>query len=409
MNRCVNIDWLEVYCIEQKPCWPNIFRDAGYEVKEREYGTPMYQSMFTLYRQGQPFIEIRRQPYSVRSQGGIFEDGSTHIRLCNRFCYSPSPVDELRAFLLAFDYFLVGISRLDICLDFLKFDKGDDPRNFLRAFFRGEVRKINQSNISAHGKDAWDGQIWNSLKWGSPSSMVSTKLYDKTLEMKEHGQYKAYIVDQWAQAHLAEYQAVTVTVTDPKTKQQNTQLRQVVVPWQPPEALAAQGRARSVPVPIDQVHQARVWRVEFSIKSEGRHWIDLTGGRQIDLSLLQIDNRQKLLFIFHSLAAHYFRFKRLVRKADGSPQRKDRCPDKILFITNDREAAYKPKHLAMTRDLTRMDRIIYHKLLDLSSDYDNLTPEQRRCCYTIADLIREQTMSVYANITTDKIHENISS
>lgn len=409
MNRCVNIDWLEVYALETQPCTPDIFERAGFVVKIRDYGTPMYRQMFTIFKDNFPFIEVRREPYSIKAEGGLFEANATHLRLCNRFCYAPEPVTLLRSFLIAFNYELVGISRLDICLDFIKFDKGDDPRNFLRAFFRGEVRKINQCNISAHGRDAWDGQVWNSLKWGSPSSMITTKLYNKTLEMHEHGDYKAYIVDQWAQAHLAEFQAVTKTTTDPKTNKTNTTYAQVVVPWLPPQVLQEQGLSRTIPRPIEEVTPARVWRVEFSIKSEGRHWIDLERGRQLTLDLLHIDSRPQLLFIFHSLASHYFRFKRVVRKADGSLQRKDRCPDKILFVTNEREACYKPAHLSMKRDPTRMDRIILRKLRDLADDWDNLTQEQRVACYRIANLLQEQILSTFVPIYSQEILQKCKS
>ena len=49
----------------------------------------------------------------------------------------------------------------------------------------GELAKVNQCKLSAHGKDSFDDRIWNSLSWGAEKSMISTKLYNKTLEMKE--------------------------------------------------------------------------------------------------------------------------------------------------------------------------------------------------------------------------------
>ena len=66
--RCVNIDWLEVYALEDAskfPCNAEYFRSQGYIVREREYGTRQYHEMFTLLDDNMnPFMEIRRNPKS---------------------------------------------------------------------------------------------------------------------------------------------------------------------------------------------------------------------------------------------------------------------------------------------------------------------------------------------------------
>ena len=64
IKRCVNIDWLEVYVLEDNmryPCNADYFRRHGYFVTERVYGTRQYKEMFTLDdSHGETFIEIRR-------------------------------------------------------------------------------------------------------------------------------------------------------------------------------------------------------------------------------------------------------------------------------------------------------------------------------------------------------------
>ena len=45
VKRCVNIDWLEVYVEEANdrfPCNADYYREHGYSVREREYGTRQY-------------------------------------------------------------------------------------------------------------------------------------------------------------------------------------------------------------------------------------------------------------------------------------------------------------------------------------------------------------------------------
>ena len=54
IKRCVNLDWLEVYALEDNsryPCNADFFRREGYFVTERAFGTRQYKEMFTLQDQ----------------------------------------------------------------------------------------------------------------------------------------------------------------------------------------------------------------------------------------------------------------------------------------------------------------------------------------------------------------------
>lgn len=320
-NRCINIDWLEVFCNESGSAKDAAyFERLGYQVERRAYGTPQYAEMFTILRQGLGYFEVRRAPYSLRCNGGIFLSGDCHIRLCNRTCYYEKPIDELRKFLIAHNYSYKSLSRIDICLDFNRFDLNDKPENVMLDYMRGAISKINQCNIAAHGKDSFNGRVWNSVSWGSDNSAVRTKLYCKSLEMKETRE-KTYIIDQWVAAGL--------DVTQ------------------------------------------NVWRVEFSIKSDLKHFVKLDDGELIKHDLTCYDTRDKCLFFFHSLCYRYFHFKKIVKTERGTIQRKDRCPDKILFRTSADESSYKPVRLKTRSDLTRTDRILINRLYAIYNDYSN--------------------------------------
>lgn len=274
--RCVNIDWLEVYTLEVLPHTPAYFESQGYEVDLRAYGTPQYRQMFTIKEKGHPMLEIRRDPYSLRSEGGIFPKNAAHIRLSNRACYLISPVRYLYNFMLVHGFRYQSISRIDICLDFNRFDDGTNPQAFVLDYMNDRISKINQSNVHAHGSDRWAGRVWNSIKWGAPTSAVSTKLYNKTLELNT-GKDKFYIRDAWVDAGL------------------------------------------------DISHD--VWRVEFSIDSQGQSLQDKINGGYVKKGIADYETRHQLLFHWQVLASKYFHFKRLVLDRNGRPQRKDRCPD----------------------------------------------------------------------------------
>lgn len=336
MKRCINIDWLELYCLESPIGYPHnadYFRRLGWQVKEREYGTPVYNEMFTLIgTDNVPLLEIRRAPKSAVGVqvNGVLDPMATHIRLTNRSCYLPNCIDILRQFVQRYGYGLSRISRIDLCLDFEKFDYGDDPAVFMRRFMSGKYTKINQANISAHGRDQWDSRVWNSVSWGKQTSMIGTKFYLKTLELAEKAD-KPYIRRVWQAAGLVD-------------------------DWYTLERMGEDGKR----------YKPDIWRVEFSVKSSTRNWFLIEDVRGVKRQLRSIrhtldmyDTKQKQLDMFLSLADHYFHF-----KIYEEGKRKDRCQDKLLFRTNDRAEFYKLENVPTTdqRDKTA-DRLL-QRLID---------------------------------------------
>jgi len=291
--RIINIDWLEVFAFEPgggQPCDANYFRSQGFVVDEREYGTRVYNQMFTILQDGHPWIEVRRSP-----KNPLMPYLACHLRLHNSTCYHRHAAQEMTDFMQAHGYMFVRISRIDICLDIVRFDDNTLPRVFMQRYMRGKFSKINQANIHSHGSDHWTGRVWNSVSWGSPTSMIGTKFYNKTLELydpKTDSYGKPYIRYAWLEAGIIDdFNRCTLHGV-----------------------------------------QQEVWRIEFSIRSSVKRWavIEINGERKKYQSLHNTidcyDSPDKLLCIFASLTRHYFRFKKY--KPDIS---KYDCPDRVLF------------------------------------------------------------------------------
>lgn len=307
VTRCVNLDWLEVHAREpiNQPRDATYYMEKGFIVHVREYGTRVYRQMFVLEgNDGENLLEIRRDPAS-QGLNGIHDPNECHIRLCNRTCYFDNAAEAFSQFLSEHGYTDIRISRVDICLDFVKFDKGDDPQAFVRRYFRHKYAKINQGRINTHGEDTWTGQEWNSLSWGSKTSAVTTKMYNKTMELhdtKTDTFKKPYIRQAWQLCHMIDnWQRCTLN-------------GEVVY----------------------------VWRVEFSLRSSVKGWvpIEIDGNPKNYQSLRNTlecyEGRDKLLVMFASLANHYFHFKKY-----KIGKRKDRCADKILFDFSGTQITYK--------------------------------------------------------------------
>jgi len=370
--RHINIDWLEVYAMEdprQYPCDAEYYRQHGWMVREREYGTRVYKEMFTLLdAHDEPLLEIRRAPYSnLGRDGGIFPVESCHIRLHNRTCYAAAPVAILRDFMARYGYTLVKIYRIDICLDFEKFDFGDDPGLFVERFMRGRYAKVNQTEIAAHGVDLWNGRLWNSLSWGKPKSMISTKMYCKSMELeKVHD--KPYIWLSWMGD--AEHRGL---IDDPinHTKRRDD----------------------------GTVYKPVIWRIEFSIKSSAKRVFVIEGkSRKSNVIVMphtldMYDSKMKLLTMFASLQTHYFHFKHFEVE-----KRKDRCKDKQLFRFEPSDTFYKidrlASHTAKSKPAERFLTILRNYRLTHTGD------EVRQACDVLIDVIeKEMTTEMLANGT----------
>lgn len=358
LPRCINLDWLEVHAREsQSPCRDALyFEGKGYNVRMREYGTRVYRQMFTILAPNEePLLEVRRDPAS-QGLSGIHEPDECHIRLCNRTCYFDNAAAFLANFLQTHGYREVRLSRVDICLDFSRFDLGDDPAAFVRRYFKHRYAKINQGRICGHGADTWDGQNWNSISWGSKSSAVTTKMYDKTMELydvKLDRFAKPYIREAWFRCGLIDdIQRCTL-----KGERQT------------------------------------IWRVEFSLRSSVKNWvpINLDGeARKIQSLKNTLDvysSREKMLVMFASLCRHYFRFKKF---EEG--RRKDRCPDKVLFVWNENEVVYKigKPDTALGSGTSFVSR--YHRLLLKIREYQSTHwgAELHKACNVLISAITEE-------------------
>lgn len=369
VRRCVNLDWLEVDALEPANGQDaEYFRSHGLVVDEREYGTRVFGQMFTIYGGDHlPFIEIRRQPKT-----SILSEQDVHLRLCNRTCYFDNAAQLLADFMYQWNYTFMRIVRVDICLDFEHFDKGDDPKAFLLRYLSGKFSKINQANIHSHGKDEWSGRNWNSISWGSPTSDIGTKMYDKTLELYDEttNRYKKpYIRQAWQVCGLVDN-------------------------WEDCTKHDATGNQ----------YKPTIWRVEFSIRSSVKNWFKILrdgknkNKQSIRNTLEMYDSRDKLLMLFASLAQHYFHFKYYEPE-----QRKDRCKDKVLFQWSEMEYTYKVEKVAADSKpnkplMTLLSKIRVYR----ECHYDD---KVREACNLLIKYISDEEARIEAgtHFTTDEI------
>lgn len=304
-----NIDWLEVHCIEadyQATC--KKFLADGYRVDIKQYGTRVYRQVFDVFTaDGVQILHICRDPYSMkgREPKGVLPWGSCHIKVHNAILYMEDPVEAVLEFLNKYNYSVRGISRIDLCCDFQKFWNGANPANFLRSYVRGKYHKINQGNFQVFGEDN-DTKAFHSIKWGSPSSKIKTRLYNKTKELSEVSD-KPYIRDVWYMSGFS----------------------------------------------LD----ADTWRVEFEIGSQGRQLVDNDTAEYVEVNLSSVRTPQGVEDMFLRYATHYFKF----TKAEGT-KRKDRCKAVQLFPDVFEGSEFHPTSNTPATKTDKTDRLVINYL-----------------------------------------------
>lgn len=365
--RCINIDWLEVYALEPVEVArdADYFRRYGFVVIERSYGTRVFGQMFTLAdKDGHDLLEVRRAPLASTTVGGFLPSNCCHLRLVNRQCYKYGCVDMLRSFCAAYQYTVSRITRIDICLDFVKFDSGIMPNKFLQRYLKGKYTKINQSEISSHGRDFWTGRVWNSISWGRPRSAIGTKLYNKTQELRE-GRDKPYIKQHWAECGLIDNPVDGAKIVDGKLTYPD------------------------------------VWRLEFSIKSKVKRWVPIeVDGNERRLQSFpntfeMYDTPEKLLAMFVTLTQHYFHF-----KVYEEGRSKYECKDRVLFNFGGQEAFCKVEHPASARPRDYDNTILLHRLRQyraIQCDQD-----QRNACDVLIRALERKDMMRYCEDPTNR-------
>lgn len=318
---CINLDWFEIFTYEPADFGsPESFESIGFRVAMRDYGTRIYRQMFTVIADGTPWIEVRREPKSIASEGGILMDGACSIRLVNRSCYEPLAVKTLYEFLASLGYHykkkaICAISRVDICLDFRSFLNELKPEQFIKDYLGGTYAKINQTRIQAWGQDFFSDKYYHACKWGSPSSMVSTKIYDKTKEMAEE-KTKPWIIDSWVHSGLLSSQA----------------------------------------------DETSIWRLEFSINSDCKFWITDTNKADEYYQNNEIEvwcNTDNYMRIIAGLVGHYFKFVKV--EPDKS---KYKC-DVVKLFDFDNCERYLPKPLRNLMESGRGERAAINKIRKL--------------------------------------------
>ena len=324
MRYFATADWVELFCsldpfstLEQmhKEDMKKWYSPDGYRVTMRPYGTRVYKCVAEVYIKSDilcvedgvkdwcPLLTVTFHPLSARSSGGIMRDDMCHVKVANYWLYRDDWHEVLQHALRHFRINPIKLSRVDLAVDWQNGVSGIAAVDVMKGLMNRKYYKIHQPSWRANGTDK-DTINWHSMAFGSKSSPVFTRFYNKTLELDTTG--KDYIRDCWKSAGFN--------------------------------------------------LQRDVYRVEFQLTDLGTSTVDVDTGEVVNIEMEQIIDRQDIAALFFHYAQHYFD----IRKVEPGKKRYD-CepigifPDGALpFVVLQRPRYFKT---------SRTDRMVVRQMI----------------------------------------------
>jgi len=183
------IDWLSISGKSRG------IRINKYKLVKLNFGTTIFKSIEELYHKNNRIATVTSQPHSK-----IIDDDLFIVKFDNWVLYSEDfyiYFDNIIKEVGLYDY---KISRLDICKDFNRFNRGIKPNVLIKKFLSGEYLKLGKSKYNVWGETNIK-LTYDYLAFGKKGSIINAYLYNKSNEMKQV-KYKPHIANKWKQYKL---------------------------------------------------------------------------------------------------------------------------------------------------------------------------------------------------------------
>lgn len=295
----ISIDWLQLHVDLS-----HLRYSKEFEVKVLDYGTKHFEIFEEVYLQGSLFCSIQRKP---RSQ--ILKPYTGIIKFDNSLLYFADAERIITNFLHQCEIYTLGITRLDIAVDFKKFTNGLLPQNLIKGFMKEKYLKNGRGKYTIIGNQRNVLDV-SYLRFGTKASDVSVYLYNKSLEMREQT-FKPYIAELWKK--------------------------------------------------LEGSPLADVWRLEFSLKSQATTFLDENTGEVEQLNLSILSNNEQKERVVSALEKRYFEFK----INDGQ---KNKTRMKRLALLNLESTEFTNRYMPASVDIYKRDKILLKRLYTLDKE-----------------------------------------
>lgn len=179
-NFMISCDWLQIHVKENEDI---LTKELPFYQFERTGQSKVWKNIYTIT---DTVTHSEIATYTKDANKCILPEGHGILKFDNAILYSNEDLKGyVNTFLERCNMQFVGVTRFDVAYDFQSFRNGLDPQEFISRYARNEVIRCgNKTNFSVYGKEMSRGLIYETLKIGSKSSTIKSKLYNKTAELK---------------------------------------------------------------------------------------------------------------------------------------------------------------------------------------------------------------------------------
>lgn len=298
----VNIDWLQLSANGILQAENSVENSVTMVLKD--FQTRHFKKVAEVFDGSLKIGTIMYEPHSK-----VLARDLHVFKLDNQFCYRENPIKYSCDILRKIGLTPKGITRLDLAIDFVRFDyRNTLPEDFIKRFLSGRYLKLGEMRkYKLMGQQNEKNHTFDYLRFGSNTSPISVYMYNKSKEMREV-RMKPYISDQWHKDGLSD------TESD-------------------------------------------IWRLEITLKGNRMRMIDKQTAEIINVTIDKLYKDNTILErLFNAILSKYFRFKLNDGKAN-----KSRMNDIILFD----DIYHCPDDIVIDRDKkdhTRSDKIFVRKM-----------------------------------------------
>lgn len=191
MDNIISCDWLSFtgHLTNSKDGNHYPVTNGKYTTSYEEKGTAVYKCYQKYYKNNLLYFTVLYSP-----RASFIPNYSCQVKLDNHILYS----DELETTLK--DIFECGIifhclTRLDLCIDFIRFDNNMSPSKFIELIMKNKIFKLRKGDGYTFYKSHHDIEF-TGISFGKKSSICHWRLYNKSLELREVKD-KYYIRQLW--------------------------------------------------------------------------------------------------------------------------------------------------------------------------------------------------------------------
>lgn len=354
------VDWFQVYChthtaISKGAVFHGVQMSpygvrAEYSIDKGEELSPLFNQhyMVTWKKRRIAHLNLEPRPSSLHPDSAM-------LKVDNKLLYEPDWLFYLKDVCAALQLEIMNISRVDICADFVEFCEGRQPLNFVKAYMQNARKghptfiRCGSNKFCVYGRKSSAELAFDYVRWGSRDSEVCTYLYNKSKELRDKKD-KPWIRERW-------------------------------------DALREASDTRDV------------WRIEFSINSQGLKVMNVSDSFIFDLFIDDFSTFEKVRTLFYIYAEKYFKFR--VYEA-GDTRNKRELPFANLLPPEDAQQFQKVS-VSRANESGHTELVIFNRLQKIIDENSlSMSPEELR----MFDYVARWFFQRYSGLATKSEYKN---